>query len=352
MPMGLRCTLRLLWTAGFILVPMGAVPYAQAVRIDGAPCVSPPPLHCPDADCPKPLLAEPGNAVLPKSNRAFFLDYPCDLKPDEAVVFILSLHGAGMFGNWHRHYFPFVDLKDKYRLVIATPTAVNARWSPENDDRHLQQIVEFVYRHIGPKNINAFWLAGHSEGSRVAYRLLQTPFYRNRISGWLSLSGGRLGSPRAYAPRDSKALYLLPSPPDAPAPTGPPPPSAEPGVGLSDTTVLPDYPFSHIYSSGEHELTAAGLPGHSRWAERLGCQAQARRPNVIDGKAGYVWNSRLHYSPIAGRKPRPGRARVYVYPDCRGGRIVADVIRVGKGHNEGFEPEVAEEIVKMMLSAK
>jgi pimeloyl-ACP methyl ester carboxylesterase len=346
-----RWTLRLLSAVGFMLVLMDAIPYAQAVRIDGAPCVSPPPLHCPDADCPKPLLADHGNAVLPKSNRAFFLDYPCDLKPDEAVLLILSLHGAGMFGNWHRHYLPFVDLKDRYRLVIATPTAVNAQWSPENDDRHLQQIVEFVYQQIGPRNIKAFWFAGHSQGSRVAYRLLQTPFYRDRISGWLSLSGGRLGSPRAYMPRNSETLYLLPSSPDAPAETGPSLQSEELGVGLSDTTVLPDYPFSHIYSSGEHELTAAGLPGHSRWAERLGCQAQARRADVIDAKAGYVSNLRLHYGPIAGRRPRPGRARVYTYPDCRGGRIVADVIRADKRHNEGYEPNVAEEIVKMMLSS-
>jgi hypothetical protein len=57
-----RWTLRLLSAVGFMLVLMDAIPYAQAVRIDGAPCVSPPPLHCPDADCPKPLLADHGNA--------------------------------------------------------------------------------------------------------------------------------------------------------------------------------------------------------------------------------------------------------------------------------------------------
>jgi hypothetical protein len=120
--------------------------HAQTVRIDGAPCVSPAPLHCLNADCPNELLAHRGNAVLPKSNRAFFLDYPCDLKPGEPVTFVLSLHGAGMYGNWHRHYFPLVDFKDKYRLVIATPTAVKATWSPDNDDRHLRQLVDFVYQ--------------------------------------------------------------------------------------------------------------------------------------------------------------------------------------------------------------
>src|SRR5579864_3995435 len=35
----------------------------------------------------------------------------------------LSLHGAGSIGNWHRHYFPLIDYKDKYRLVAATPTS-------------------------------------------------------------------------------------------------------------------------------------------------------------------------------------------------------------------------------------
>ena len=62
-----------------------------------------------------------------EERRTFFLDYPCDLKPGEKVMFVLSLHGAGSFGNWQRHYFPLLDYKDKYRLVIATPTAPTAR---------------------------------------------------------------------------------------------------------------------------------------------------------------------------------------------------------------------------------
>jgi len=31
---------------------------------------------------------------------------------------------------------------------------------------------------------------------------------------------------------------------------------------------------------------------------------------------------------------------------------VADVIRMGKGHTEGLEPKVTEELVELMLSAK
>ena len=71
-------------------------------------------------------MGDLGNAVEAKTGRKFFLDYPCDLKPGEDVVFVLNLHGMGSIGNWQRHYFPIVDLKDKYRLVIATPSAATA----------------------------------------------------------------------------------------------------------------------------------------------------------------------------------------------------------------------------------
>ena len=32
--------------------------------------------------------------------------------------------------------------------------------------------------------------------------------------------------------------------------------------------------------------------------------------------------------------------------------MVADVVRIDKGHTEGLEPKVTEEIVKLMLSAR
>jgi hypothetical protein len=47
-----------------------------------------------------------------------------------------------------------------------------------------------------------------------------------------------------------------------------------------------------------------------------------------------------------------GRANIFVYPGCRDGRVVADVVRIDKGHTEGLEPKVTEELVKMMLSAR
>jgi len=126
------------------------------------------------------------------------------------------------------------------------------------------------------------------------------------------------------------------------------------GVRLGDATNLPDYNLSHIYSSGEYELTAAGLPDHSVWGQKLGCKPQTRRPDIVDTKAGYVWDARLgtakNRSRMQGLKPRPGRARLFVYPECSDGDVVADVIRLDKGHTEGLEPNVTEEIVKLMRS--
>jgi len=47
---------------------------------------------------------------------------------------------------------------------------------------------------------------------------------------------------------------------------------------------------------------------------------------------------------------KQGRLRVRRQP--ADGRVVADVVRLEKGHTEGLEPLVTEELVLMMLSAK
>jgi poly(3-hydroxybutyrate) depolymerase len=102
-------------------------PEAPLPSIAGVTCESPPPVHCPNVNCPRELIAHDGNTLLPKSNRAFFLDYPCDLKPGEPVTFVLNLHGGGAIGNRQRHYFPIMDLKGKYRLIVATPECRDGR---------------------------------------------------------------------------------------------------------------------------------------------------------------------------------------------------------------------------------
>jgi hypothetical protein len=67
---------------------------APPLQIARVTCETPPPLHCPESDCPGAMVTEQGTAVEPKTGRRFFLDYPCDLKRGEKVIFVLSLHGG------------------------------------------------------------------------------------------------------------------------------------------------------------------------------------------------------------------------------------------------------------------
>src|SRR2546427_10888964 len=85
-----------------------------------------------------------------------------------------------------------MDYKDQYRLVIATPNAPTRSWS-EADDEYLHNIVNFVIEQIGKENIKAFWLVGHSQGGMTSNRIIRTEFFKDKVDGWLSLSGGRLG---------------------------------------------------------------------------------------------------------------------------------------------------------------
>jgi len=41
-----------------------------------------------------------------------------------------------------------------------------------------------------------------------------------------------------------------------------------------------------------------------------------------------------------------------VYADCEGGEVVADIVRLDKGHTGGLEPNVTEAIIRLMLSAQ
>ena len=132
-----------------------------------------------------------------KTGRKFYLDDPDDLKPGEKVTFLLNLHGGGSVGAWQRAYFPAVDFKDKYRLVIATPSAATKeparRWVGEADDAHLRNIAEMVFDKYGSDNIERFWLVGHSPGRHDLAAGSEDPFFQDRVDGWLSLSGGRIG---------------------------------------------------------------------------------------------------------------------------------------------------------------
>ena len=343
-----------LWAlAGAIATLPGTAQAAKYLELGGVPCATPPPLHCGDTNCPGALVIEQGTAVEAKTGRKFFLDYPCDLKRGEKVTFILSLHGAGSYGNWQRHYFPIMDYAQKYRLVIATPNAPTQVWSAA-DDEYLQNIVNLVNDQVGKKNIKAFWLVGHTQGGMTSNRLVRTDFFKQRVDGWLSLSGGRLG-PTPPIPASFFAAVQGNPPGGAAkgaakggAAKGPPAgiPAAPQG--------LPDATFSFIFETGEHELGDKPIPDESPWAAKLGCGGRVRRPDVIDTKAGYVYDGTRQDpgSDAWGRLPRPGTAEVFEYSKCKDGRLVADVVRIGKGHTEGLEPHVTEQLVKLMISAK
>jgi len=74
---------------------------------------------------------------------------------------------------------------------------------------------------------------------------------------------------------------------------------------------------------------------------------------IVDTVAGYVYDSSRQDPPRPawGLLPAPGTAQLFTYPDCAGGRVVADVVRLEKGHTEGLEPKVTEELVKLMVAA-
>jgi hypothetical protein len=302
-------------------------------------------LHCPDKDCTADRVINQGPVVEMKTRRTYFLDYPCDLKPGEKVTFILSLHGAGSYGNWQRNYFPILDYKDKYRLVIATPNSPTHVWS-DADDEYLQNIVNSVVEQIGKENIKAFWLVGHSQGGMTSNRLVRTEFFKTRVDGWLSLSGGRLGgSPGRASTFGPPRAAGAPAAPVAPAGFA---------AALAALREPPASDFSFIYETGEREMDDKGMPETSAWAAKLKCGPRGKTEELVDTKSGYVYDGTRQNppNPAWGLLPSPGKAEVYTYPDCSDGMVVADIVRLAKGHTEGLEPNVTEELVKLIVSAK
>ncbi len=282
-------------------------------------------------------------AVDETSGRKFYFDQPDD--PSGPLTFVLNLHGGGSVGRWQREYFPIHDLVDDFDLVIATPSALTKepfrRWDADADDAHLQAVVGQVVDRVGAANLASFWLVGHSQGSMTSRRLLGTDFFADRVDGWLSLSGGRIGG-----------VEMAPGfgPPwrnDVPVPDGA---AARPRVRLDDPT-LPEPVFSFIYATGEHEIVS--LPDTSPWADRFHAGPRVRRPDVVDTEPGRIHDtlSEGRSTPAWGLLPRPGTAQVYEYPDADGGLVIADVVRLDKGHTEGLEPNITRTLVDLLVSA-
>jgi pimeloyl-ACP methyl ester carboxylesterase len=286
------------------------------------------------------------SAVDERTGRKFYLDDPDDLGPDEKVTFLLSLHGGGSVGWWQRSYLPAVDYKERYRLVIATPSAATKeparRWVAEADDEHLRNIVDFVFERYGRERIRAFWLVGHSQGGMTSNRLLESDFFKERVDGWLSLSGGRIG------PIEIPESFFFPRPGAPPRPA----PGAEDGDGpRPGRAKMPEVEMSYIFATGENEMVA--LPETSPWAERYGAGPRERMEDVVDVEPGQIHDTTRdgQSTPAWGLEARPGTAQVYVYPNARDGRLIADVVRLGKGHTEGLEPRITERLIQMIVEA-
>lgn len=314
---------------------------AEPITLAGQPCVRPPVMKCPEANCGA-LVTEQGPVAGPAEGRRYFIDYPCDLKPDEKVTIVLSLHGGGSYGNWQRHYFPILDQVDAQRLVVITPNAPPRRWTAEADDAYLQTLVTNTINEIGAKNVKSFWLAGHSQGGATSRRIVCSDFFKDKVDGFLSLSGGRVGG---APPRPEGGFGPAPQAgAAAPATPAAPPPPATPAAE-------PTCDFSHIYATGEYEI--ASLPDVSAWAAKYGCGPRNRK-EIVDVKAGYIYDTSRQNPPTKswGRPAAPGKSDVFEYAGCKDGRVVADVVRIDKGHTEGLEPEVTEAIVALMTKAK
>ncbi len=324
----------------------------------GVNCDAPPRWHCPDEMCEGGTTTQPGDTVEMKTRRVYFLDCPAGYKPGDKVNVVMSLHGFGSYANWERNYFPIFDVKDKYKLVIITPGSSTRSWS-EADDEYLANIVDSVVGTVGKANVDRFILAGHSQGGITSQRIVCLPYFRDKVDVRISLSGGRVGpatsANRGFAGGGPQIYQIDPrAAPAAAAPAraggGAPPPGA-PGRGAAAGPPGGDCDYSFIFSNGEYE----NIPGDtSPLADKFGCGKRVRLPDVVDPKKGYVWDS-TRQDPGTdgwGRYPRSGRAQIFQFPNCKDGRVVADVVKLGKGHTEGYEPNITSEIMRLATSAR
>ena len=339
-----RLLLALACAMGFATLGANGALADDAHTLMGIDCAAPPLWHCPDSDCEPAFVTQSGNTVELRTRRPFFLDCPSDYKPGEKVNIVLSLHGYGSFANWQRNYFPAYDYKDKYHLVVITPGSPVRYWS-KADDEYLHNIVDEVVAAVGKENVDHFILAGHSQGGLTSARIVCDDYFKDKVDVRISLSGGRVGDV-TWANKGfvgGTPVWKSGGPP-TPPPARPnfPPQSGPPG-GACD--------YSFIFSNGENESLPAET---SPLADKYGCAARVELPDVLDPKPGYVWDPSRQDpgSDGWGHYPKSGRALVYRFPKCRDGRVIADVVRMSKGHTEGYEPNITDAIIGLALQAR
>src|SRR5262249_5441459 len=155
---------------------------------------------------------------------------------------------------------------------------------------YLHNIVNFVVEQIGRENIKAFWLVGHSQGGMTSNRIVRTDFFKNKVDGWLSLSGGRLGGNPArsatFAPTGAAPAATA----AATRPAAPPANSAM-ASAMAALREPPSNDFSFIYETGQREVDEKGVPETSEWAKKYSCSPRRSQGEIVDTKAGYVYDS-------------------------------------------------------------
>lgn len=275
-----------------------------------------PELDCGGIECPTSY--HPGPIRLPGyENQAIIVDYPCDLREDEKVTFILNVHGAGSFANWQRHYFPAKDFVEEHRLIVAHPQALpqpsSTRWLMDgSDDAYIKAVIAFVDEKFASRvNINRFWIVGHSNGGLYGKEIACWPELADRITGHVNLSGTS---------------------------------TTFDGFGVACD-------INFLFSRGETEVTLAA-PDPNPVAERMGCDAREGPEDIVDTEAGQLYdNSGRVMREGWGGMPAPGTAQFYQYPNCDRGLIVADYVRLAKGHTEGYEPKLTAHILERVMTA-
>jgi len=213
------------------------------------------------------------------------------------------------------------------------------------DEAYLERVAEEMFTRLNGARAAAFWLVGHSQGGMMCNFLLFQEYFSSRVDGWLSLAGGRIGGV------ESSPLF-----------------NAGPSAGTSRRTVpvfpvidglqlrpglaaMPATDISFVFVAGELEITE--IPLTSPLAERYGAKRRRYVGEIVDEQAGHAPPPGFENdaNPVWSYDGAPGCAQVYDFPETAGGRLVADIVRVSKGHLQSVEPRLTEEIVAMIVDA-
>ena len=308
----------------------------RAQTLAGVQCTTPAQQHCGES-CTPELLGNRGNVADPEAGREFFLDSRATSRGRAGGV-----HPEPPRRRVHRQLaaplFPGAGLQGEYRLVVATPTAAGSGpWSEarrmwaRGDRRrppaeHRQPRDRALRPGEYPERSGS---PGHSQGGMTSNRLVCTDFFGQ---------GRRMAQPvgRPHRPSRDRAGLLRPA---AAAGARAADPSASAGCrGPAGVRHLVHLRVRRARDRGAAGDVAVG-------ARSIDARRRERRADVVDEREGYVTGACARPRRQLGLRPAAWHRGGVRVSDARGGRMVADVVRIDKGHTEGLEPEVTEALV-------